>query len=192
VLKYLDSPDFAAAFDFVDFVIVQIDTDVCDQKPFDVQKLPIDDLWDRVQFRLAQQIGEELFEQHKSKIIFAISIHSMECWMLSLISAKASDRKKVEGCLGAPNAITNTWKPPFTIDPANKNHGHYYDRIMSMIEPKRGLPKRIEQDSLKHFWSPCHLLKAIVLHYNHHASPLTTNPDKPGGGGLSGGRLRTS
>lgn len=66
------------------------------------------------------------FETYEERIIFAIAVHSLECWLLPLYY---EDKRKGEtvGCLGKLNQRLE--KEGFTIDPQTKNIRNYYDRI---------------------------------------------------------------
>jgi len=92
VLRYIASPEFAAAFADNDLIVVQIDTDVCEERGFDVPGhdvggdiLTPDALAERVQARLTAQFSPDVFEKHAHQILFAICVHSIECWLLPLV-----------------------------------------------------------------------------------------------------------
>ena len=81
--------DFKGAFQFNDYIISQIDTDVSEEKGFDISKrdengneLTPDELIIKVKHKLIKLIGEEFYQKYSEKIIFAISVHSIECWFL--------------------------------------------------------------------------------------------------------------
>ncbi len=92
VFEYCKSDRFKQAFQFNDYIIIQIDTDVCEEKHYDVSKRNEDgkelepvDLIHNVREKFKKElIGEEFFNNNKEKIIFAISVHSIECWLLPL------------------------------------------------------------------------------------------------------------
>ncbi len=92
VLAYLASYQFRQAFPIVKNVVIQIDTDVANMKGFDVdlrddsgkvlKSVPA--IVNKVKLRLIEQIdsGESgFFIKHKSQIIFAITVHSLEVWL---------------------------------------------------------------------------------------------------------------
>jgi hypothetical protein len=88
VLDYCKSSKFKGAFLFCDYIIIQIDTDVSDA--YGISQLEIgkeltpEQLIERVVAKLIGLIGKAIYEKHQDKIIFAISVHSLECWLLPL------------------------------------------------------------------------------------------------------------
>jgi len=84
-------------------MIVQIDTDISDHVNFDVlkYKLLTEELIEKVIEKLIEQIDSKVsfYEENKEKIIFAISVHSLECWILPLY--KDLKKEKVTGCFEA-------------------------------------------------------------------------------------------
>lgn len=82
-----------------DYIVIQIDTDTCIQKNYDVDiydekhnKVPDSVLYDRVCARLKQNISDEVWNAYSDKIIFAICFNETECWLLPLYYA--NDAKK--------------------------------------------------------------------------------------------------
>lgn len=82
-----------------DYIVIQIDTDTCIQKNYDVDiydemhnKVPDSVLYDRVCTRLKQNISDEVWNAYSNKIIFAICFNETECWLLPLYYA--NDAKK--------------------------------------------------------------------------------------------------
>lgn len=74
-----------------DYIVIQIDTDTCIQKNYDVDiydemhnKVPDSVLYDRVCARLKQNISDEVWNAYSDKIIFAICFNETECWLLPL------------------------------------------------------------------------------------------------------------
>lgn len=133
VLNYCESDSFGGAFQFVDYIIIQIDTDTCEEKGFDVQKrdssgkvLSVTQLIECVCDRLKDKIGKDLYSQLKERIIFAITVDSMECWLLPLHATKKNIKAKQQGCLNALNRSIRS-KFQFTI---GKKDPEYY-RILS-------------------------------------------------------------
>jgi len=90
VLLYLQSTDFINAADNHDVLIVQIETDVCERKNFDVNPISLANsnqaqFYELVKQRLITQINQRYpdnFEKYHQKIIFCICIHYLECWLL--------------------------------------------------------------------------------------------------------------
>jgi hypothetical protein len=93
------------------FIIIQVDTDVSSEIGFDVlqvdannQPLTPEELITNVIVKLVETIedGEVGFYQpHSEKIIFCISVHSLECWLYAYHNKKTLSKPKITGCYGA-------------------------------------------------------------------------------------------
>lgn len=124
VSEYLKSTHFDGAFSTNDYVVIQIDTDVCEEKHFDVFPKTLADsdhdaFYELVQNKIIEWINScgvpinrrkarrfkfyqakrkkipTIFEYYKDRIIFAISVHSIECWLLAYHGTKGN---KIVGC----------------------------------------------------------------------------------------------
>ncbi len=91
VLKYCERQELKDIFVENDFLIIQIDTDQSQIKPFNVShtkldnKLKtVDELYVDIVEKLKGRIKTEILEAHNDKIFFAICIHTIECWLLPL------------------------------------------------------------------------------------------------------------
>lgn len=73
-----------------DYLLIQIDTDCGDHKNFGVsptvngQDRPVTDIIMDVRKLLIAKLGEEFYGDFQDRILFAISVHSLECWLLPL------------------------------------------------------------------------------------------------------------
>ncbi len=103
LLIYLSESRFQDDVLNSDYAIVQIDTDISDEVGFDVFKdtLSTQDFIEKIIERLVSQIEDSFYEKYKEKIIFAISVHSLECWILPLYSDKNLKSEKITGCCTA-------------------------------------------------------------------------------------------
>lgn len=87
-----------------DYLIIQIDSDIFRKKlsnifsDYENKTLPIDGFINKIQDHLIQQISNKtgFYTEHQDKIIFAISVHSLECWILPLYHNCKDE--KIEGC----------------------------------------------------------------------------------------------
>jgi hypothetical protein len=142
VFKYLHSIEFKEAFDFADYFIIQIDTDVSPE--FNIphheggRDLTPEEIFNRVKEKLISLIENELYNNHKQKMIFAICIHSIECWFLPLYY-NDKRKSKLHNCLETLNLKLNP-QEGFTIDPGNKN-SRYYERMAKKFKNKKSLLK---------------------------------------------------
>lgn len=132
VLKYCSSKIFREAFQFAEteYVVIQIDTDVATgfgvgdksekDGPHWVEELILD-----VKAALIKHIGQEFYNNFASRILFAISVHSIECWLLPLFFTD-NKKSKTVSCLRTLNQGLKA-KKPYSIDPKNKNRRYYED-----------------------------------------------------------------
>lgn len=86
------------------YVIIQVDTDVSERTNFDIpyqNNRSTTELIEQVIKRLILQIDSKkaFYKQYQEKIIFAISIHSLECWLLPLY--RKANNEKISGCFNA-------------------------------------------------------------------------------------------
>lgn len=92
VLKYCErTADLKEIFINSDFLVIQIDTDMCETAPFNVRHLDADNklktlesLYEDVVEKLKSLIIEEILNVNDNNIIFAICVHSIECWLMPL------------------------------------------------------------------------------------------------------------
>lgn len=88
--KFLFNAEFRQSVSLFDYLIVQIDTDVCELAGFDVvpQSMADHDIagfYERIKAKLAEWIDQgepNFFAKHQHKLIFCISVHSLEYWLL--------------------------------------------------------------------------------------------------------------
>ncbi|MEA5256586.1 hypothetical protein VB264_02250 [Arcicella aquatica] len=95
VFEYCRSQDFRDAFQRIRYFVVQIDTDVSEQVHFDVKQtneegrklLPeelVEKVIDKFKLSIIEAFGQEFFDKIISRIVFAISVDEIECWLLPL------------------------------------------------------------------------------------------------------------
>ena len=131
VIEYVQSSQFNGAFQYLDYVVIQIDTDVCEEPHYGVSRrkdgrelTPLQ-LLDDVRAKFRGWIGSETFKARKDRIIFAIAVDSIECWLLPLYYENhAAKRRKTVNCLATLNEALNRSKG-FTIHGKNPD---YYEK----------------------------------------------------------------
>lgn len=91
VFLYCQSDYLRGAFDQNDFLIIQIDTDCAHERHFDVPTLKdetleafIERVKNRFKSVILTQLGADFYELHAHRIIFAIAVDEIECWLLPL------------------------------------------------------------------------------------------------------------
>lgn len=113
VLQYLTLEDFRNDVLNNQFVILQIDTDVSEKKDFGVAhkdstgtELSVEQLIEHIIIRLIENInsGEsDFYENHVQRIIFAISVHSLECWLVAHYATQTT----IHNCFDELKAVVN-------------------------------------------------------------------------------------
>jgi len=130
VFEYCQSVQFKESFQFNDYVVVQIDTDVSENKHYDIarhengKELEPKVLIQRVVDKFKNLIGTEFFDKFGKNIIFAISVHSVECWLLPLYCTDKKKKSKTKNCLDTLN-IALKRKNEKAIDPERKQSDIY-------------------------------------------------------------------
>ncbi|KAA2234102.1 hypothetical protein [Salinarimonas soli] len=87
-----------------DYLVIQIDTDSCEEKNFGVSKTingvhrPVDDIVSDVVNVIKSKIHPNTLEKFEHKLIFAISVHSIECWLLAILAKADNDRVNMHTC----------------------------------------------------------------------------------------------
>ena len=96
VFDYCSSDRFFRAFDDKDtFIVVQIDTDCAHDKNYNVKttdeqgrKLPVNEVVKNVQQKFEnlfiEKFGADFLDKNKHRILYAISVDEIECWLLPL------------------------------------------------------------------------------------------------------------
>lgn len=100
VLIRCSSPIFVQDLDNHDFIVIQIDTDqIFIHQNFSGinTNLPYADLYNEIIKRFEQIIGTQIYNKYRNKIIFAISMYTIECWLLVLHCKDKQDA--IKNCL---------------------------------------------------------------------------------------------
>ena len=109
VLSHCNDETVEKILDFNDYLLVQIDTDASIQKGYDVT--PMDEnghpkevsvFFQDVKNRLLANISEEVQEKYEGRILFAICMNELECWLLPIYYSN-NIRCKTNNCLYALN-----------------------------------------------------------------------------------------
>jgi hypothetical protein len=129
VFRYCQSEYLLGAFEQNDFLIIQIDSDCSHETHYDVPKIQGETLehyvariQKRLQTVISEQITEVLYAKYAHRIIFAISVDEIECWLLPLVYTDKI-QMATNNCLFKLNQ-----KLEATINPNNKDK-RIYQRI---------------------------------------------------------------
>ncbi len=128
VLKYCKSSEFEEVFEANDYVIIQIDTDVSNQKGYQVSPLDengnllnIEEFIAKVKKKLISLIGKYFYRKNSERIIFAISVHSIECWLLPLYAIN-NNKSAIHDCFAQLEAILNQTPNAFRLMKKEKSY----------------------------------------------------------------------
>jgi hypothetical protein len=112
VLKYCEREELKDIFVENDYLIIQIDTDQSQIKPFNVSHTKqydeksisktCEDLYIEVVGKLKGLIKPEILTTYSNKILFAICIHTIECWLLPLYYEN-NHKSNTKNCLATLN-----------------------------------------------------------------------------------------
>ena len=108
VFKSLERREYEGALQYNDCLVIHIDTDVQEEPGFDVPRrdggkdLDLSERVKRVIVRLRLEIDDHFATTNAHRILFAIAVDTIECWLLPLLYG---DRKaaKTTGCLESAN-----------------------------------------------------------------------------------------
>jgi hypothetical protein len=102
VLEYLKSEDILDAIQTNDFVVIQIDTDQCEQPNFDVslhnnsnKMKNIQDIVTDCIAKMQSLLNPAFPPDEMFRLMFAIPVLSSECWLLSLADADHMHSEKL-------------------------------------------------------------------------------------------------
>lgn len=111
LLAYLSTTRFRDDVLNNKFIVVQIDTDVSDEIGFDVSKFGDDNQPLTLEVLIANVIAKLVatidsgeagfYRRHSEKIIFSVSVHSLECWLYAYHNKKTPSKPKLTGCFNA-------------------------------------------------------------------------------------------
>lgn len=143
LLTYLDNKRFRADVLNHSFIVVQVDTDVAAEKGFDVilvdennRLLPVESIVKNVSERLIAQVDmaqEGFYEEHKDKIIFAVSVDSLECWLYCLYK-KSNQSGRTQNCVNhLERLLASDKKGPRLVK--DKQH---YDKLSELFYKRKG------------------------------------------------------
>lgn len=141
VVAYCQSSFFQGAFDQNDYLIVQIDTDCLHEKPFelDLKQLPdtlVSQTVEKIEALIAASFQDEFLHNYRNRILFAIAVDELECWLLPLVYDDKENASSTNNCLHKLNAQLARNKM-MTINPKGKNPKYYDQLSRDFCKPKR-------------------------------------------------------
>ena len=109
VLQYLDEGRYKEALQYNRYLVIQIDTDVCEEygvsRQIDGRPRSPDEMLEAIKAELRGHIDQEFLETEGHRLLVAIGLDEIECWLLPLVFGPNEESKlrKITGCLEAIN-----------------------------------------------------------------------------------------
>lgn len=146
VFKYCESSDFEGAFSSCNFIVIQIDTDfmsgdsVGKEYRIDLKDLDIKQTVEAFREKIIELIGQDFYEEYADRIIFAIAVNEIECWLLPAYFSSKKAEKHVN-CIDTLNTVLQK-KEGFYIKAKEKN---YYEKLARNFRKKKDIEKYVKQ-----------------------------------------------
>lgn len=159
VFRSLRQGDHRKALQLNDYVIVHIDTDVCEEPGYDVSRLrsdgkalALEELIEQVRLRLVTAMDADFYAKHADRVVFAIAVDSIECWLLPLLyEGEAAKKAKTTGCLDAADWKLRRLKRPPLSTAGSKSLKSYEAVSRDYTKRRRLMEHRGENASLEVF-----------------------------------------
>lgn len=175
VFKSLLRKDHEGALQFNDYLVIHIDTDVQDEPGFDVprrenaEELTVSERVNRVINRLKQDIDANFYQANSHRIVFAIAVDSIECWLLPLLYGN-DKAAKITGCLETANRALRKLNQGGLSAGENK-FIHAYERASRGYRKRKALIELQDKNpSLKLFIEQLETLLSELTRNDHAAS----------------------
>ncbi|MCC5944749.1 MAG: hypothetical protein JJT94_07415 [Bernardetiaceae bacterium] len=157
VFKYCAHEEFQEAVSgYLDYIVVQIDTDfmrtgeVPPSYYIDISlESEVSQIVNLFREKLIELMGDTFYQAHKNKILFAISVHEIECWLLPIYYTAQKKARKITGCIDALNQVLPQ-KEGFYIK--SKNYRHYQKMSKKFLKPKKLKAYSKQNESLELFY----------------------------------------
>jgi hypothetical protein len=82
-----------------DYIVIQIDTDICEHKRIGLSRTTAaNQLIQDMKKHITSEIPENIFSTYQERIIFAIAVHSTECWLLPLHAERKKGKSQTLNC----------------------------------------------------------------------------------------------
>ncbi len=154
LLSYLKSSRFRDDVLNTEYVILQIDSDISEHQNFGVahqdtdnQNLPPETLIQNISSKLISVIDsgeQDFYATHRYKIVFAISVHSLECWLYAYYNTKALRQPKITGCYKALEYLASQ-KNILKNEPFAKNY-RCYQQLSEVFLKRKNIEAIAQKD----------------------------------------------
>lgn len=108
VLEFCGIPErLVEALELNDYIVIQIDTDCCEHVNFGVSyrdggvDRSVSQLIEAVRENIVDRIGKACFLDYSDRFLFAIAVHSTECWLLPFHATSPAHVRKIVSCEAA-------------------------------------------------------------------------------------------
>ena len=147
VLSHCNDETVERILEYNDYLVIQIDTDASIQAGYDVA--PVDEngrpkdvvvYFQDIKNRLLANISDVIQAKYEGRIVFAICMNEIECWLLPLYYSD-KNRCKTNNCIHTLNqALTkkNVGGIPDT-DKNSPNARRVYDKILKNLKNKKSI-----------------------------------------------------
>lgn len=143
VFQSLVRKDYEGALQFNDYLVIHIDTDVQEEPGFDVPRLvdgkeiTILERVDKVIVRLRKEIDDDFNRANSHRILFAIAVDTIECWLLPLL-CEGKKVAKITGCLETANQALRKANRD-GLSAGTKKFIHAYDKASNDYRRRKNL-----------------------------------------------------
>ena len=103
VVNLCKSDNIADSFYNNDFVVIQVDADVSQEKNFDVPHLKNGKQIDNIELcndiikKIQSFIPNNIWQEYSDRFIFSIGILTIECWLVAIVDSK-HNKKNINSC----------------------------------------------------------------------------------------------
>lgn len=149
VVKYLEDKEkklmVEALKEDFEYIVVQIDTDVCEEYGVKHDLTDMGAFWKNVCDNLSNRLPEDF---DRSKLIFAICIDEIECWLIPFVDTNRKDCEITNRCVNIVNK--NIKGKDLFIDAGNKNSDGAKSAYDYILKQKKK-PKDIKECSVHNY-----------------------------------------
>lgn len=147
VLNHCNDDTVERILEYNDYLVVQIDTDASIQVGYDVKlqdedgkQKTVEVFYQDVKNRLLRNISPEVQEKYEGRIVFAICMNEIECWLLPLYYCD-KNRCKTNNCIYTLNQALGR-KDIGAIPEKDKNSPNarkVYNKILKNLKNKKSI-----------------------------------------------------
>jgi hypothetical protein len=138
--NHCSDPDFMAHFSTTRFVVIQIDTDKSDEYGVSHRgpegEISLENLVENVRAKIIEWIGQAKYEKVADRIVFAVAVNEIECWLLPIYYSNNKAEKKA-GCFNTLNEALKKQEKFYL----NQKSSEYYEQIMKGYGKRKDLLK---------------------------------------------------